>query len=114
MNIVKVAADSSIYELPCNQAYIGKLGTGRLDVAKSCLLAAQTATKILNVPTIFNGKALVIANYAIKNTSSVLVKNSANVQFKARHNIELNAGFEVELGAVFSAEIDPNLTVNCQ
>ncbi|MDR1973271.1 MAG: S8/S53 family peptidase, partial [Bacteroidales bacterium] len=114
MQMVKDAADTSIYSIPYNQRYRGRLGTGRLDVAKSCLLAAQTATKTLNVPTIFNSSTIVKANYAIKNTSSVLVKNSANVQFKARHNIELNAGFEVELGAIFSAEIDPNLTVSCE
>jgi subtilisin family serine protease len=114
MQIVKDAADSSIYAIPYNQQYLGRLGTGRLDVAKSCLLAAQTATKTFDVPTVIATDTVIAANYAIKNNASVLIESTANVQFKARKEIELKTGFEIKQGATFSANIDPNFIINCE
>jgi hypothetical protein len=112
-NIVKIAADPSIYNLSCNRAYIGRLGAGRLDVEKACMLAAQSATKNFDIPKIFYNDEVVESNYTIKNTSSVTIENGTNIQFKARRDIELKADFEVKSGATFTAEIDPNLKI-CQ
>jgi len=113
MSIIKNTADPNLYSISYNAPYIGLLGTGRLDVEVASASAAQSATKIFNVPTVLTGTNVIESNYAIKNTDSLIISSGADVLFKTRKNVVLNPGFKVELGAAFKTDVNVNNTINC-
>jgi len=115
MEIVVKSADSSIYSIPENAAYIGGLGHGRLDVNAAVKLASQSATTIFSVPITFNGIQVIKSNYAIKTTADqVVILSGADIVFKTRKEVELGPGFEVQNNATFLVDVNPNNPVACQ
>ncbi|MGC3978215.1 MAG: S8 family serine peptidase [Paludibacteraceae bacterium] len=111
MNIVVNSSDTSIYSIPENVAYIGKLGHGRLDVKA----AVQSTTIVFSEPINFTGVQTIASNYAIKAINQpITIFPGANITFKTRREVELNSGFEVKNGAIFEINIDPNNPIVCQ
>lgn len=115
MDIVVSSSDSSVYSIPENAAYIGKLGHGRLDVKAAIQLAVLSATTVFSTPITFTGTQIITSNYAIKTTGqSVLISDGSNITFKTRREVELNSNFEVQSGAIFEINVDPNNPIVCQ
>ncbi|MGC3976870.1 MAG: S8/S53 family peptidase [Paludibacteraceae bacterium] len=115
MNIVVNSSDTSIYSIPENVAYIGKLGHGRLDVKAAVQLAVQSATIVFSEPINFTGVQTIVSNYAIRAINQpITISPGANITFKTRREVELNSGFEVKNGAIFEINVDPNNPIVCQ
>lgn len=112
-NIVVSSADTTIYNIPENAAYIGLLGKGRLDAYAAVKKAVELGTEYIQ-DTIYSAATTVIAETELKAGSSVttlqpygnvIVEPGTDLTFNATRNIELSAGFEVKSGAIFKAEI---------
>ena len=119
-NIVVSAADSSIYNIPENADYIGKLGKGRLDVYAAVKKALELGTIYVQNKS-YSGnyeesaQTEIKAGYAVTNSMSfgnVVINTGSNVTFKATRNIELSDGFEVQAGATFNAEVNESQCFN--
>jgi subtilisin family serine protease len=104
--------DNSIYSIPENSHYIGKLGTGRLNVFAAVNAAAESATRYLQNQTL-SGNQTVKANYAIRATGNVTVSSGANVSFITRKEVSLIGPFEVATGATFSIDVNVNNVISC-
>jgi subtilisin family serine protease len=104
--------DNSVYSIPENSRYIGKLGTGRLNVFAAVNAAAESATRYLQNQTL-SGTQTVKANYAIRATGNVTVPSGANVNFITRKEVTLNGPFEVVIGAIFSVDVNVNNLISC-
>lgn len=112
-DIVVSSADTTIYNIPENAAYIGLLGRGRLDAYAAVKKAVELGTVyIQNIS--YNDTITVTAETELKSGNSVtgrqpagdvIVNNGSNITFRATRNVELSAGFEVKAGASFIAEI---------
>ncbi|MEI7677036.1 MAG: S8 family serine peptidase [Bacteroidales bacterium] len=98
VNILKSTADTTIYNIPQNANYIGKLGTGRLDAYK----AVKTACSVDFNSTAFTGTSSETGCYISVTNSTI--QNGANVTFDATKEVALLSGFEVQAGAVFEAK----------
>jgi len=105
-------ADNSIYNIPENSRYIGRLGAGRLNVYAAVNAAAESATRYLQNQTL-SGNQTVKANYAIRATGNVTVPSGANVNFITRKEVYLNGPFEVATGATFSIDVNVNNVISC-
>lgn len=112
-NIVTSSADTTIYNLPENAAYIGLLGKGRLDAYAAVKKAVELGTVYIQNRT-YTNTIIETAETELKSGSSVtnlqpsgnvIVENGSNLTFKATRSIELSPGFEVKLGATFNTEI---------
>lgn len=94
MAILKSTADASIYDIPGNSPYIGKLGTGRLDayaaVRKACAL--DVADEDISSDTIYEDACII----TFTNTT---IEEGVNVEIHAVVETELVANFEVPLGS---------------
>lgn len=112
VDILLNTSDSNIYNLPENAQYIGRLGTGRLDVNAAVLGAIESATEYLSNITL-SGSEVVESNYAIKCTDNVLISSGADVDFITRKEVFIEKNFEVELGAEFSIDVDVNNSISC-
>lgn len=97
IDIIKSTADNTIYNIPENANYIGKLGTGRLNAYE----AVKNACSIdFNNTTLTNSRTETGCFISATNTSVI---NGANVIFNATKEVDLQSGFEVQLGAIFEA-----------
>ena len=112
VDILLSTTDSSIYSLPENEPYIGRIGTGKLDVNAAVLAAIETATEYLDNVTL-SGTQDVESNYAIKTSGDVLIPYGANVNFITRKEVYIEGNFEVELGAEFSIDVNVNNVIDC-
>jgi subtilisin family serine protease len=115
-NIIKNTTDN-IYNIPLNQPYIGKLGTGRINAEKALLEAVKSginyqqnrlivgATKypVGNSSIWGNTKILAGRNVTTGIQGDVIIPNGSNVKYEANYSIELSGGFEVIAGASFEA-----------
>ncbi len=112
--IVLHTADPSIYLIPENQDYIGKLGTGRLDVYEAVKRALDLETIYIQNQT-YNGvtatESSLTALYAGYNVTTsqpyglVRILPNSNITFEATNSIILSEGFEVKNNAFFEAAI---------
>ena len=105
-------ADNSIYNIPQNQRYIGRLGSGRLDVNASVNAAAESATTYLDGITL-SGNQDIEDNYAIHVVNNVTLASGANIDFITRKEVTIDKNFTVPLGATLSIDVDVNNTINC-
>lgn len=105
-------ANTSIYNIPENQRYIGRIGRGRLDVYASVNAAAESATRYLQNQSI-SGTQNISSNYAIRATGNVTIPSGANVSFITRKEVTINGPFEVSLGATFNIDVNVNNVINC-
>lgn len=103
-------ADPMIYSLPENAQYLGRLGTGKLDVNASVLAAIETATEYLEGIAL-GGPQEIKSNYAIKAIDNVLISGGADVSFITRKEVIIQKNFEVELGAEFTIDVNVNNTI---
>lgn len=112
-DIVISSADTTIYNIPENAAYIGLLGKGRLDAYAAVKKAVELGTLYIQNRT-YNNTIIETAETELKSGSSVtnlqpngnvIVETGSNLTFKATRSIELSPGFEVKLGATFNTEI---------
>lgn len=113
-NIVLNTANSNIYQLAENQNYIGKLGSGRLDVYAAVKMALDFGIVYIQNKE-YNGttktetsNTSLYAGSNVDNSSTqgpVIIKSDSDVIFEATYEIYLDKGFEVEIGATFEAEI---------
>lgn len=104
--------DNSIYNIPENSPYIGKLGTGRLNVAAAVAAAAESATTNLQNRTL-SGSQIIQSNYAIRANGSVTIPSGANINFKTRKEVTINGTFEVASGAIFNIDVNVNNVISC-
>lgn len=112
VNILLDNADNSIYTIHENQRYIGRLGTGRLDVSAAVSAAAETATLYLQNQTL-SGSQSINSNYAIHALGNVTIPSGANINLITRKEVSLTGTFEVETGAAFSIDVNVNNIINC-
>ena len=112
VNILLDNADNSIYTIPENQRYIGRLGTGRLDVSAAVSAAAETATLYLQNQTL-SGSQSINSNYAIHALGNVTIPSGANINLITRKEVSLTGPFEVATGAAFSIDVNVNNIINC-
>ena len=96
MNIIKETADSSIYDIPENAPYIGKLGAGRVDayqaVRKAC--AIDIADTIINSNTLLNGCIVTLKNTNVINSNIII---DAVVEAELISDIEIPLGCTLEI-----------------
>lgn len=104
--------NSSIYNIPENSRYLGRLVTGRLDVSAAVNAAAESATINLQNQTL-SGNQNIESNYAIHANGNVTVPSGANANFITRKEVTLNGIFEVSLGATFSIDVNVNNVITC-
>ncbi len=114
MDMVINSSDPSIYDLPENFKYRGRLGKGRLDVYKAVLAAAESATIRFKTSTTIWGIKNIRSNYAIISESPVVLSTGSNVKFETRQEVVLDSGFEVKEGADFEIAVDLNLSTICE
>ncbi len=112
-DIVISSADTTIYNIPENEAYIGLLGRGRLDAYAAVKKAVELGTVYIQNIT-YNDTITATAETELKSGNSVtdmqpagdvIVNTGSNLTFRATRDIELFTGFEVKAGASFTAEI---------
>lgn len=104
--------DNGIYNITQNQRYLGRLGTGRLDVYASVSAAAESATTYLDGVTL-SGTQDIGDNYAIRVVNNVTLASGANINFITRKEVTIDKNFTVPLGAIFSIDVDVNNTISC-
>lgn len=112
VNILLDNADNSIYNIPQNQRYLGRLGTGRLDVYASVSAAAESATTYLEGVTL-SGNQNIEDNYAIRIINNVTLVTGANIDFVTRKEVTIDKNFTVPLGATFSVDVNVDNVINC-
>lgn len=112
-DLVVNAADSSIYDIPENASYIGKLGKGRLDVYQAVLAACETATEYIRNPMNYTTSTTLHSNYAIHAEVPIRVLNGAGVIYKARREVSFYSNLEVGEGAMFSIYTGMDLPTAC-
>lgn len=105
-------ADNSIYNIPQNQRYIGRLGSGRLDLYASVNAAAESATTYLEDLTL-TGNQNIEDNYAIRVVDNVTIASGADINFITRKEVTIDKNFTVPAGATFEIDINVDNTVNC-
>ncbi|MFV0269674.1 MAG: S8 family peptidase [Draconibacterium sp.] len=105
-------ADNSIYSIPENTQYIGRIGAGRLDVNASVEAAAESATTYLQNLTL-TGTQVIQDNYAIRVMSDVAVAQGASIGFITRKEVTIEKGFEVGMGAELTINVDVHNSINC-
>ncbi|NLK47455.1 MAG: S8/S53 family peptidase [Bacteroidales bacterium] len=112
-DIVISSADTTIYNIPENAAYIGLLGKGRIDAYAAVKKAVELGTVYIQNRT-YNSTLVETAETELKSGNSVtnlqpngnvIIETGSNVTFRATRSIELSPGFEVKLGATFNTEI---------
>jgi subtilisin family serine protease len=112
VNILLDNADVSIYNLPANMHYIGRLGAGRLDVYASVNAAAESATTYLEGQTL-KGNQDIEANYAIRVVDDVTIASGAVINYITRKEVSIESNFEVVLGAELTINVDLDNVINC-
>jgi subtilisin family serine protease len=105
-------ADNIIYNIPENSPYIGKLGTGRLNVAAAVTAAAESATTYLQNQTLL-GTQNIQSNYAIRANGNVTIPSGANINLKTRKEVSINGPFEVATGATLNIDVNVNNVIIC-
>ncbi len=105
-------ADNSIYNIPENQQYIGRLGTGRLDVSAAVSAVVESATIYLNNQTL-SGNQNIEANYSIYSENNVTISSGASISLKARKEVIINGAFEMQSGSELNIDVDMNNTISC-
>lgn len=110
INILLNSADNNIYNISYNQPYLGKLGSGRLDVHAAAYAAAQSATLNVEDITITTSQNFE-SNYSIS-ISDVTIQ-SGNIFFKTRKSIVINGPFELQQGAMCSFDVNTNNIISC-
>ena len=112
-DIVVSSADTTIYNIPENAAYIGLLGRGRLDAYAAVKKAVELGTAYIQNTT-YHNTVIETAETELKSgnsvtnlqpTGDVIVDTGSDVTFRATRCVELSPGFEVKTGATFNAEI---------
>ena len=93
MNILKQTADASIYDIPENAPYIGKLGTGRLDAYKAVRTACANDIEndIISADCVLEGCVVTLKN--------VDIQEQVDVTIDAVVEAELISGVEIPLGS---------------
>ncbi len=104
--------DDSLYDIPENEPYIGRLGTGRLDVFASVDAAAESATTYLEGQTL-TGNQDIEANYAIQVIDNVTIASGATIDFITRKEVTINSNFEVVSGAELTIDVNVNNVISC-
>jgi len=104
--------DNSIYNISENSRYLGRLGSGRLNVSAAVNAAAESATIYLQNQTL-TGSQNIESNYAIRAIGNVTVPSGANINLITRKEVTLNGAFEVAVGAEFSVNVNINNVINC-
>ncbi len=111
-NIVQTTADASIYNIPQNSQFIGKLGTGRVDAYQAVKRALELGTNFQqNRPatgtgkyptgtTIIYGNTKILAgrNVTTGTIGDVIIPQGSIVKYDANIEVELGAGFEDRSG----------------
>ena len=89
VDILLSTADASIYSIPCNAPYIGKLGTGRLDAYAAVQAACATLPPTFNFTnqTVTTGRT--ITHCGDINVQNVTVTSGAILTLKAADNINV-------------------------
>jgi len=98
VDILLSTADPSLYSIPENAPFIGKLGTGRVDAYAAVQKALCTIT------TVDFKNQIVVADTTVKscgniNIQNVKVQNNAKLTLEAAGEVIFNGDFEVELGS---------------
>ncbi|MCG8326967.1 MAG: S8 family serine peptidase [Chitinophagales bacterium] len=114
-DIVLTTADPSIYQLECNEDYIGLLGSGRLDAYQAVKKALDLGTLYIQNKTYNSGTtttefAETLMHVGSQVTTSlpfglVTVKENSDVTFQATRTITLSSGFTVETDAIFTVNL---------
>jgi hypothetical protein len=112
VNILLSNADNSIYNITENLQYIGRLGTGRLDVEASVAASVETATTYLE-NMIISGNETIEDNYAIRAINGISISSGADVTFKTRKEVTISSNFEVADGAELYIDVNVNNNINC-
>ncbi len=112
VDILLENTDDSIYDIAENEQYIGRLGTGRLDVYASVSAAAESATTYLEDLSL-SGNQNIEDNYAIRVVDNVTIASGANISFITRKEVTIDKNFEVVSGAEFTIDVDLNNSISC-
>ena len=112
INILLNNADASIYNIPENQQYIGRLGSGRLDVFASVNAAAESATTYLQ-NMVLSGSQNIETNYAIRVVDNVTIGSGATIDFLTRKEVTIDKNFEIVSGAELTINVNVNNTIDC-
>lgn len=112
-DIVKSTADASIYNIPENQPFVGRLGKGRVDAYQAVKSALESginyqqnkpATGNAKYPTgtsILYGNTKILAGRNVTSgiQGDVIVPQGSVIKYDANIEVELGAGFEDRSGA---------------
>ncbi|MCU0323117.1 MAG: S8 family serine peptidase, partial [Chitinophagaceae bacterium] len=115
-DIIKNTADN-IYNIPQNQAYLGQLGTGRINAERALISALELGTVYqqnkLNTgttkypfgnTTVWGNTRVIAGNNVTSGTfGNVIIPVGSNVKYEASYSIEFSNGFEVMSGGNFEA-----------
>ena len=110
VDILLSTADPTLYSLPENAPFIGRLGTGRVDAYEAVKKAAETATIVLE-NEVLTGTRVIESNYAIHIKGNVTVDPNANILLKTRKEVLIDENFEVPLGATFEIDVNESNTL---
>jgi hypothetical protein len=112
--IIKSTANN-IYALAENQKYLGKLGSGRLDLFAAANLAVTYKANFIqnlqiNSTNIYKGHSIIIGN-AVNSSAPyglVTINSGSNVNFNSRQLIEIKEGFEAKENSAFEFYVNEN------
>ncbi len=85
MNLIKSTTDS-IYHIPGNQQYEGKLGTGRINLYRPLALFVSGT---IDTNTVWSGNIYVTGDVAVANTVTLTIEPGTAIRFKPGENIHL-------------------------
>lgn len=111
-DIVQTTADASIYNIPQNQQFAGRLGTGRVDAYQAVKRALELGTNFQqNKPatgtgkypigdtTIYGNTKILAGNNVTTGTQGdVIIPQGSKVKYDANIEVELSSGFEDRSG----------------
>lgn len=97
IDIIKSTADASIYNIPENRQYIGKLGTGRLDayaaVKKAC--SVQLDSRMFSNET-YSGCIVSIRNSRISANRTLVLNVTKEINFEGSFAIDAGGRLDVK------------------
>ena len=103
-------ADSGIYSISENAQYIGRLGTGRLDVKEAVEAAAESGTIYLEDQTLSSSQSTE-SQYGIAFENVTITSGSHT--FKTRDNVQINGPFQINSGVTCTFDVATDNVIAC-
>lgn len=109
------STSNNIYTLTENQKYLGKLGSGRLDLFAAANLAVTYKANFIqnlqiNSTNTYKGHSIILGNSVNTNVpyGPVTINSGSNITFNSRQLIEIKEGFEAKENSAFEFYVNEN------